>query len=163
MVRAAGRCKDGVLSRIALRIPDHDSRAASPVRPRGSALPSRLAAVVCFAHALAGCAAGLASPAAHHSAMAPASSRALLAAPAKPDCTFQEVGLGDTVSDAAEAARQKLDYERRCYRRAEMQVRARLRRLQAAVAAGTQPIRHKRCGLFCAFCEAPGAGRPTAD
>jgi len=65
--------------------------------------------------------------------------RALLAAPPKPDCAFQEIGLGDTVPDAAEVARLKLDFERQCYRRAEMQMRARLRRLQAAVAAGITP------------------------
>jgi hypothetical protein len=66
------------------------------------------------------------------------------------------------VSDAAEAARQKLDYERLCYRRAEMQMRARLQRLQAAIAAGTQRSR-PRCGLFCGLCEAAAAGRPAPD
>jgi hypothetical protein len=147
------------LYRVALRFPDCDSRAAIAVRgkSRGSAaLPSRLVAVVCWAHALAGCAAGLAAPAAQHPGMT-APSRALLAAPAKPDCTFHEVGLGDTVSDAAEAARQRLDYERRCYRQAEMQVRARLRRLQAAVTASTQPIARPRCGLFCVRCRPAGS------
>jgi hypothetical protein len=101
--------------------------------------------VACWAQALAGCAAGLAAPPVQHIAM-PASTRALMTAPAKPDCTFREIGLGDTVQDAAEAGRQKLEYERRCYRRAEMQVRARLRRLQASVAAGMKPA-SARCGF----------------
>src|SRR5262249_50450704 len=145
---------------------DHDFRAAVAVRVKrrsSAAVPSRLVAVVCVALALGGCAAGLAAPAGQRPAITPASSRALLAAPAKPDCAFHAVGLGDTVPDAAEAARQKLDDERRCYRRAEMQVRTRLRRLQAAVAAGAQPIGRKRCGLFCGLCEAPVANRPAAD
>src|SRR5262249_14360654 len=128
-----------------------------------AALPSRLVAVMCLAHALAGCAAGFAAPSAQRPGITPAPSRALLAAPAKPGCTFYETGLGDTVSDAPETARQKLDYERLGARRAEMQVRARLRRLQAAVAAGTPPVPRLRCGLFCGLCEAPAAGRPAAD
>src|SRR5262249_17513133 len=142
--------EDAALYRVALRIPDHDFRAAIAVRvkPRGPAtLPSRFVAVVCFAHALAGCAAGFAAPAAQRPAITPAPSRALLAAPAKPDCTFHETGLGDTVSDAVETARQKLDYERLCYRRAEMQMRARPQRLPAPLAAGRQP-RPPRGGLF---------------
>jgi hypothetical protein len=109
------------------------------------ALPSRLVAVACWAQALAGCAAGLAAPPVQHIAMPP-STRALLTAPAKPDCTFHEIGLGDTVSDAAEVASRKLAYERRCYRRAEMRVRAHLRRLQQAVAAGMKPA-SARCGF----------------
>jgi hypothetical protein len=77
--------------------------------------------------------------------------RHLLATPAKPNCVFHEIGLGDTTSDAADTAWHKLDYERRCYRRAEMMIRARLRRVQAALAAANRhaaPI----CsgGLFCA-------------
>jgi hypothetical protein len=108
-------------------------------------MPSRVLAVLACALALAGCAAGIAAPTG-----APAASmRPLLAAPPKPDCTFHEVGLGDTMPDSADAARRKLDYERRCYRRAEMRARTRLRQLQAAVAAA-------RCdgGLACArpFC-----------
>jgi hypothetical protein len=59
------------------------------------------------------------------------SHRALLQRPPKPDCEFHEIGLGDTVPDATESARLKLDYERRCYRRAEMRERVRLQRLQA--------------------------------
>jgi hypothetical protein len=59
------------------------------------------------------------------------SHRALLQGPPKPDCEFHEIGLGDTLPDATESARLKLDYERRCYRQAEMLVRVRLQRLQA--------------------------------
>jgi hypothetical protein len=59
------------------------------------------------------------------------SHRALLQGPPKPACEFHEIGLGDTVPDATESARLKLDYERRCYRQAEMLVRVRLQRLQA--------------------------------
>ena len=77
----------------------------------------------------------------------PQSTRALLTAPAKPDCTFHEIGLGDTVSDAAEVARHRLAFERECYRQAEMQMRARLRRLQATVAAKMTPAASARCGF----------------
>jgi len=128
---------------VALRT---DGFRASPARakPRASAL-SRIVAVACWAQALAGCAAGLAAPSAQPIAM-PVPARALLAAPPKPDCTFHETGLGDTVSDAAQAARQKLEYERECYRRAEMQMRARVRRLQALIAAGMKPAASARCG-----------------
>ena len=59
------------------------------------------------------------------------SHRALLQGGPKPDCEFHEIGLGDTVRDATESARLKLDYERRCYRRAEMRERVRLQRPQA--------------------------------
>jgi hypothetical protein len=121
--------------------------------------------VACFAQALAGCAAGLAAPPIQQIAKPP-SARALLTAPGKPDCTFHEIGLGDTMADPAEAERHKLDYERRCYRRAEMQVRARLRRLQASVAAGMKPTASTRCGrgLFCLLCQAPVADwRPAID
>jgi hypothetical protein len=98
---------------------------------RSAAIPSRVLAALLCALALAGCAAGAAAPV----GPAAASMRSLLAAPPPPDCTFNEVGLGDTVPDSADAARRKLDYERGCYRRAEMRLRARLRKLQAAVAA----------------------------
>jgi hypothetical protein len=98
-------------------------------------MPSRLCAIL-LCGALAGCAAGTAAPLRSDAA----SMRHLLAAPAKPDCTFHEIGLGDTTSDAAEVARHKLDYERRCYRRAEMMMRARLRRVQAALAAAHRQV-----------------------
>jgi hypothetical protein len=109
-------------------------------------LPARFVAVALFALALAGCAAGLAAPSVQHIAMPP-STRGLLTAAVKPDCTFHEIGLGDTVSDAAETASRKLAYERSCYQRAEMQVRARLRRLQRAVAAGMKPAVGAHCGF----------------
>jgi hypothetical protein len=117
--------------------------------------------VVCWAQALAGCAAGLAAPPVQQ-ITTPPSARALLTAPAKPDCAFHDIGLGDTLSDPAEAARHKLDYERRCYRRAEMRVRARLRRLQASVAAGMKAA-SARCGFFCLPCETAAAARPGAN
>jgi hypothetical protein len=115
----------------------HGPFAAMPAgkKPCGSTIRSRVVAVICWAHALAGCAAGLAAPPVHQIARSPTAS-ALMTAPMKPDCTFHDIGLGDTLPDPAEAALRKLDYERGCYRRAEMQVRARLRRLQASVAAG---------------------------
>jgi hypothetical protein len=121
-------------------------------------MPSRVLAVLLCALALAGCAAGAAAPI----GPAAASMRPLLAAPPKPDCTFRETGLGDTVPDAADAARRKLDYERRCYQRAEMRLRARLRKLQAVVAAA-------RCdnALSCGrpFCRwpAPFAGATASN
>jgi hypothetical protein len=107
------------------------------------ALPSRYC-VILLCGALAGCAAGAAAPLGSDAA----SMRHLLAAPTKPDCTFHEIGLGDTVQDAADVTRRRLDYERRCYRRAEMMMRARLRRLQAAVVAAraSPPCTG---GLFC--------------
>jgi hypothetical protein len=111
-------------------------------------LPSRFVALALFALALAGCASGLAAQSGRRAAVAVRPpDRALLAAPSKPDCSFQEIGLGDTVPDAAEAARRKLDFERECYRRAEMQMRARLRRLQAAVVAGVKPAASAHCGF----------------
>jgi hypothetical protein len=125
---------------------------------RSAAMPSRVLAVLLCALALAGCAAGSAAPV----GPAAAPMHPLLAAPPKPDCTFHEVGLGDTMPDSADAAGRKLDYERRCYRRAEMRARARLRRLQAAVAAA-------RCdgGLPCSrpFCRwpAPFAGTTASN
>src|SRR5262249_55619814 len=104
-------------------------------------LPARFVVLALFALSLAGCASGLAAQSGRRAAVAVHPlDRALLAAPPKPDCSFQEIGLGDTVPDAADAARLKLEFERQCYRRAEMQMRARLRRLQAAVGAGmTRP------------------------
>lgn len=129
------------------------------IRPRGAAaLPWRVVAIVCWAQALAGCAVGLAASSAQQIATNPAAG-ALLTAPPKPDCSFHDIGLGDTWLDPAEAARHKLDYERRCYRRAEMRVRARLRRLQASVAAGMKPAASARCGFLCPPCANPTAGR----
>jgi hypothetical protein len=103
---------------------------------------SRLVAVLLCAAALAGCAA--AAPAwVGGAASMPLSARALLAPPRKPDCAFHEMGLGDTIPNAAETAHRNLDYERRCYRRAEMQMRARLQRLQAAVAESIRAVERR--------------------
>jgi hypothetical protein len=101
------------------------------------------AAMLC-ALALGGC--GVAAPAGPSAPM-----RQLLTPPAKPDCAFHDIGLGDTVPDAGDTVRRKMDYERQCYQRAEMRMRARLRRLQAAVAAGMVPQAEPPCssGLFC--------------
>jgi hypothetical protein len=132
----------------------HGSRAPkrANTRPRGAAaLPARIVAVVCWAQALAGCAAGLAAPPVQQIAKPP-SVRALLTAPAKPNCAFPEIALGDTWPDPAETARHKLEFERRCYRQAEMQVRERLRRLQASVSKGMKPATIARCGIFCLQC-----------
>ena len=131
--------------RTAALHPRRQGRRAAPSAAERSRLPSRFVALVLVAPALAGCAAGLASPPVHHLAL-PATTRALLTAPAQPDCTFHEIGLGDTVSDAAEVTRRRLAFERQCYRQAEMRMRARLRRLQAAVAAGMTPAASARCG-----------------
>ena len=57
---------------------------------------------------------------------------ALLAPQPAPDCEFKRTDV-DAV-DPNEWARLKIDYERQCYRRAEMLARARLRQLQASVA-----------------------------
>jgi hypothetical protein len=109
-----------------------------------SRMRSRVLAVLVCAPALAGCAAGAAAPMRPGGAASiPLPGRALLAPPRKPDCEFHEIGLGDTMPDAAEAGRRKLDYERRCYRRAEMQMRARLQRLQAAVAESLRAIERR--------------------
>lgn len=54
-----------------------------------------------------------------------------------PDCEFRNANL-KTV-DAAEFARLKLAYERRCIRRAEKVERERLRELQAAGACAARP------------------------
>jgi hypothetical protein len=125
---------------------------------RAVASPSRVVVVVCWAQALAGCAAGFATSPVQQMATPP-SVRALLTAPAKPDCTFHEIALGDTWPDPAETAWHKLEYERRCYREAEMRVRARLRRLQASVAKGMKPAATARCGVFRLPCKTPAAER----
>jgi hypothetical protein len=50
--------------------------------------------------------------------------RELLVAPEEPDCELKDPNADE---------RQKLDYERQCYRHAEMIVRERMRLLQASV------------------------------
>jgi hypothetical protein len=66
----------------------------------------------------------------------PASHQALLVPPRKPECEAAAGGRrlapeGDVNSELAE--RIKLEYERECYRQAELRVRRQLRALQAAV------------------------------
>jgi hypothetical protein len=78
----------------------------------------------------------------------PLPDRALLAPPAEFDCAFRTAGL-DRASDAppppagaqADAAlHKKLDYERQCYRHAEMILRSRLLDLQAPAGATIQAV-----------------------
>jgi hypothetical protein len=64
----------------------------------------------------------------------PLPSPALLATQPEPDCEFPT-----TETDADE--RQKLDYERQCYRHAEMIARARLRALQRSVARTIRAVK----------------------
>jgi hypothetical protein len=63
-------------------------------------------------------------------------SRALLSPPRKPECDAEAAGnppvaTGDGNADLA--LRIKLEYERECYRQAELRVRRQLKALQAAV------------------------------
>jgi hypothetical protein len=58
---------------------------------------------------------------------------AVVAPVPEPDCSFKS-GPGDRGSDSSEALRMKLDYERQCWRQAEMIVRDRLQQLQASIA-----------------------------
>lgn len=55
---------------------------------------------------------------------------ALLLSPSAPDCAFGQLEL--KTLDPNRWARLKIEYERRCYQRAERAVRERLRLLQAA-------------------------------
>jgi hypothetical protein len=64
----------------------------------------------------------------------PLPSLALLAPQPEPDCEFP-------TTDAAADERQKLDYERQCYRHAEMIARARLRVLQRSAARTIRAVR----------------------
>jgi hypothetical protein len=70
---------------------------------------------------------------------------AQLAPQPEPDCEFR-------TTDSSGDDRQKLDYERQCYRHAEMIVRARLRLLQRSVAKTIRAIKH------CDGCGAQSAG-----
>ena len=58
--------------------------------------------------------------------MIPVPGRELLNRQAEPDCEFK-------TTDPKADERQKLDYERQCYRHAEMIVRSRLQLLQGSV------------------------------
>ena len=70
---------------------------------------------------------------------------ALLAPQSEPNCEF-------TTTDPNSDERQRLDYERQCYRHAEMIVRARLRLLQRSVAKTIRAIKH------CDWCGSQPAG-----
>ena len=63
----------------------------------------------------------------------------LLTPPHEPNCEYKPAAVATTQSltpaDAAEAQRVKLDYERQCYRHAELIVRAKLKQVQSALAA----------------------------
>jgi hypothetical protein len=64
----------------------------------------------------------------------PIPSEALLQPQPEPDCRFPET---DTAADE----RQKLDYERQCYRHAEMIARARLQLLQESVVKAVTAVK----------------------
>ena len=70
---------------------------------------------------------------------------ALLAPQSEPNCEF-------ATTDPNSDERQKLDYERQCYRHAEMIARARLRLLQRSVAKTIRAIKH------CDWCGSQSAG-----
>jgi len=99
-----------------------------------------LAAIVCCAVALAGCDSGRAfrlsraGGGAGAAAPLPLPARALLKRQPEPRCEFATAG-----ADADQ--RQKLDYERQCYRHAEMIARGRLDRLQDSVARTIRAVR----------------------
>jgi hypothetical protein len=66
----------------------------------------------------------------------PTPARALLVPPEAPDCELKD-------ADADE--RQKLDYERQCYRHAEIITRERMRLLQASVRRAASAINRCQC------------------
>jgi hypothetical protein len=68
--------------------------------------------------------------------------RALLVSSVEPDCEFK-------TNDPNADERQKLDYERQCYRHAEIIVRDRLSRLQSSVRGTARVIDH--CRLSAAW------------
>lgn len=63
--------------------------------------------------------------------------RALLVSSVQPDCEFK-------TNDPNADERQKLDYERQCYRHAEIIIRDRLSRLQSSVRKTARAIDHCR-------------------
>ena len=65
----------------------------------------------------------------------PISNEALLKPQPEPDCTFP-------ATDTAADERQKLDYERQCYRHAEMIARTRLQLLQESVAKTAAAVKN---------------------
>jgi hypothetical protein len=103
-----------------------ERRTSAPLHTSASALVPLLCATV-----LAGCASDLgkthvADSRSRASASIPLPSRAQLSPQPEPNCDFKAAG-------AATDDRQRLDYERQCYRHAEIIARARLQRLQASV------------------------------
>ena len=65
----------------------------------------------------------------------PLPDRALLVSAVEPDCQFK-------TTDPDTDERQKLDYERQCYRHAELIARDRLKRLQDSVRRTARAIDH---------------------
>jgi hypothetical protein len=90
-----------------------------------------------IAAALAGCAQQQSQHEAQAAVPQPQPQPAYCAASPAPDCAFKGSKL-KTV-DAAEFARLKVAYERRCMRHAEKAERERLRELQAAGVCGERP------------------------
>jgi hypothetical protein len=70
------------------------------------------------------------------------SDRALLAPQPAPDCEFKDPDL--ETADADLWAREKLDFERRCYQQAEISARNRLHLLQTSSRCGIEPVRYRR-------------------
>src|SRR5262245_59273446 len=80
----------------------------------------------------------------------PVPSEALLAIPAKPDCEAAGQQLASTAGvpspsptekNADLALRIKLEYERECYRQAEVRVREQLRKLQASASETVRAVK----------------------
>jgi hypothetical protein len=115
-------------------------------RNRGRLLACVLAAAAC-AVTLAGCdrtaarsptASGVTNTATsvRSRTQIPQPARALLNPQPEPDCEFK-------TAEANVDDRQKLDYERQCYRHAEMIARVRLQRLQSAVDNMIKAVRRR--------------------
>jgi hypothetical protein len=133
-------------SDVALRKFGADRRALIRARLRGA----RLLAVALSAIALAGCncttSRGVAvtriakadvSAGPQSRTPVPLPSRTLLTPQAEPDCKY-------TAGDSAADEQQKLDYERQCYRHAEMIARNRLRLLQGSVGETIRTFRRSQ-------------------
>jgi hypothetical protein len=73
--------------------------------------------------------------------------RALLASPREPDCEGKpSASGGDSSSNDVLALRIKLEYDKECYRVAEMNMRERLKRLQASMAETVRALRRLERG-----------------
>jgi BA14K-like protein len=111
------------------------------------------AAIIAAASMLAGTAAmGQSSPSPEANASIPLPNPTLLAPPPNFDCSFQaaKVDGGEpprAQGDSDAALRRQLDYERQCYRHAEMILRDRLVRLQAAVGETIKAVNRGRKGV----------------